>query len=258
MKTVLSFVLVLAATVAAYAQPGGGRGQGGGGFGGGTSRMALLNIEAIQKELGLTEDQVAAIKKLRDESRPMRGGRGEGGERRRPRGNGDEARAATARWYFVQDEQPRQRGQLSEEDRARFRAQAEERAKKEKDELAKILKPEQVKRLREIYIQVAGTSALSDSEVAAELKITDEQKQKISKAREESFAGMRELFTGGGDREAARTKMEEMRKKADASVLAVLTEDQKKQFEEMKGKKFDLPEGALRGGRQGGRPAQNN
>jgi Spy/CpxP family protein refolding chaperone len=62
-------------------------------------------------------------------------------------------------------------------------------------------------------------------------------------------AQMRELFQGGGgDREAIQAKMQELRRAADAKVLAVLTPEQQKKFEEMKGKPFAMPEGFGRGG----------
>lgn len=267
-------LLVCAASVAEAQRPGGGRQGGfGGGFGGpgqGVSLLALLRIEAVQKELELTEDQVASIRKVSEELRPARGGRGEGrpggeGQPRRRRGGNDDsdARANGPERFFVQQEgQPGPR-EISEEDRARFREQAEARAKKEREELAKILKPEQMKRLEEIRIQQAGPAALNFPDVAEKLKITDEQKEKMGKAREESQAKMRELFTGArdGDREAARAKIAELRKETEEKVLAVLSEDQKKQFEDMKGKKFDMPENAGRGpggrgpgGRGGDRP----
>ena len=64
--------------------------------------------------------------------------------------------------------------------------------------------------------------------------------------------GMRELFTSGGGREGMREKIEKMRKDMEGDVLGVLTSDQKKKFEEMKGEKFEMPEGAFgRGGRGG-------
>jgi hypothetical protein len=44
-----------------------------------------------------------------------------------------------------------------------------------------------------------------------------------------------------------------MRKESDEQVLAVLTEEQRKQFDEMKGEPFEMPEGGFgRGGFGGG------
>jgi hypothetical protein len=259
-------LLCLANVAVSQQRPGGGRGQGGfgGGFGG-TSRLQLLSLEAIQKELGLEPAQVEAITKLREELRPMRGG-GEGRPgNRRPGGDGKgrapEARTAVpADWYFVQaQDQPRR--QPTPEQLEEFRKQAAERTKQEKAKLAEILLPNQLKRLNEIYIQQLGTRAFDDEEVATALSITAEQKTSIAKVREEQGAAMRELFTGGGDREAARTKMAEMRKATDEKIIAVLTADQKAKFDEMKGKPFEMPEGAQRGGPGGApgrRPAGNS
>jgi Spy/CpxP family protein refolding chaperone len=270
LRLAMGIALVVCLATVAQAQPGGGRGGFGGGFGGGSNRLGLLRIEAVQKELGLTEDQIASIKKLSDELRPM-GGRGAGGRpggarpqggegqprRGGRRGNTPDARLEGPERFFVQAQPGR--GQLSDEERAKFREEAAARAKKEKEELAKILKPDQLKRLREIFIQQAGTGAIGDEEVASELGISAEQKEKLAKIREEQGAAMRELFTGGGDREANRTKMADLRKSTDEKVLAVLSEDQKKKFEDMKGKKFDMPENPGRGGRPGGaRPNNNN
>jgi len=271
MRMAMGVALMVCLATVAQAQPDGGRGGFGGfggGMGGGGSRLGLLRIEAVQKELGLTEDQIASIKKLSDELRPMgrgQGGRGEGQPRRGggngargQRGNNPDVRLEGPAQYFVQAQGGR--GQLSDEERAKLREEAAARTKKEKEELAKILKPDQIKRLREIYIRQLGVAALNDEDVAKDLGISDEQKTKLTKVREEQGAAMREAFGaagGGGDREAARTKMTELRKSSEEKTLAVLTEDQKKKFEELKGKKFDMPENAGRGA-GGGRPARPN
>jgi hypothetical protein len=261
---VLSAVAMLClASVAVSQQRPGGRGQGfggGGGFGG-TSRLQLLGVEAIQKELGLEPAQVEAIAKLREELRPMReGGRPQGGKGR-PGGKAKAPEASNSvptDWYFVQAQnQPGQRGQLTPEQIEEIRKQAAERAKQEKAKLAEILLPNQMKRLNEIYIQQLGTRAFDDAEIAGELKITDEQKASIAKVREESQAATRELFAGGGgDRDAIREKFAAARKETDEKIVAVLTAGQKAQWEEMKGKPFELPEGALRGGPGGGAPGR--
>src|SRR5262245_13609017 len=182
-------------------QPG-GRGTGGfGGFGGGfggfggfggrggTSRLQLLNVEAVQKELELVDEQLTAIQKVRDELRPMgfggRGGApgGDAGGRRRGGNGGNNpppngASLQSADLYFVQAQQPPGQGgqggqgrrgggqggaggfgnfQLTDEQRAEFEKQRLERLKQEKDKLAEILLPHQMKRLNEIYIQQLGT-----------------------------------------------------------------------------------------------------
>ena len=127
---------------------------------------------------------------------------------------------------------------------------AAEQQAKAKQELAGILLDEQQKRLQEIYIQVAGTQALNDADVAAALTLTDDQKAQMQAARDEANAQRRELFNSD-DREAAFEKMAELTKQADEKILALLNADQQAKFAEMKGKPFDMPADALRGGRGG-------
>jgi Spy/CpxP family protein refolding chaperone len=287
-RAILTIGLVGLATAAAFAQqPGqqGQRGRGGppgggfGFFGGGgmTSRLSLLGIAEVQKELELADEQVKEIQKLQEEFRARfrspGGGPPGAGEGRRGRPDGDGKRGDTKRgdnnrgdkasrtvpadWYFVQaqQEQPRRPGsfQLTDEQRAEIEKQRLERSREEKAKLAEILLPNQIERLTQIFIQVAGVEALRDEEVAKELGISEAQSAKLAEVRranqEEIGPQMRELFGGGeGDREANRAKFDQLRKAGDLKVLALLTPDQKKKFEEMKGKSFKMPEGAGRGG----------
>ena len=210
----------------------GGRGGGGsmfGGRGGGDMTMTLLRVEAIRTELEISPDQEEALTKMQEQGRPER-----------------------------PDADFRN---MSEEERTEFftkmRKQAEERNTKMKEQLEEVLFPEQLERLQEINIQLQGIAALRNPEVAKELKITDAQKKELEEVQagmmEKMREGMRELFTGGGGREGMREKIQKMRDDMEGDVLDVLTSDQKKKFEEMKGEKFEMPEGAFgRGGRGGG------
>jgi len=217
-------------------QPGGRPGPGGpmmmrGGFGGG-GLLGLVRIEAIQEEIELLDDQKAQIDKLAEEMRPQRG---EGDQRPDFRNMSDE-----------------ERQKFFDEMRKRF----EERAKTANEKLKKILLPHQIKRVEQISLQFRGTRALTDPEIAEKLKLTDAQKKKIEETmtanRESMGTRVRELFQGGGgDREKAREQFRKLREEADAKVLAVLTSDQKKQLEALKGDPFEMPEGGF-GFRRGG------
>ena len=210
----------------------GGRGGAGGsmfgGRGGGDMTMSLLRIEAVRTELEISPDQEEALTKMQEQGRPERP-------------NADFRN-------------------MSEEERTEFftkmRKQAEERNTKMKEQLEEVLFPEQLERLQEINIQLQGIAALRNADVAKELKITDAQKKELEEVQagmmEKMREGMRELFTSGGGREGMREKIEKMRADMEGDVLAVLTSDQKKKFEEMKGEKFEMPEGSFgRGGRGG-------
>jgi hypothetical protein len=137
----------------------------------------------------------------------------------------------------------------------------QERAREEKAKLAEVLLPHQIKRLTEIYIQQAGLAAIQDEDIAQELGISDAQRTKMTEVRQANQETLgpqyREAFQL--EDEARRSKLEELRKIGDAKLLAVLSSDQQKKFEAMKGKPFAMPEGAGRGGRpggQGGRPGR--
>jgi len=206
---------------------GGGFGFGGGGFGGG--KLGLLRMEEVQKEIEIDEDQKAELDKLNEEIR------GDGGQNRN-----------------FQD--------LSDEERQKLFQEFQERTQKAEAKLGDILLPHQMDRLEQLSIQQRGTAALSDEKVAEKLELTDEQKEKLKTVQEEVGNTMRDearkIFQenqdggGGGD---AFAKLAELRKEAETKILDVLTDGQKKTFEEMKGEPFEFPRPQFgRGGRGGG------
>jgi Spy/CpxP family protein refolding chaperone len=69
-----------------------------------------------------------------------------------------------------------------------------------------------------------------------QLKFTADQKSKLNAIRERLQTERRALIGqgAGGDRQAAFQKLQELNQKAQADALAILTDDQKKQFEAMK------------------------
>jgi Spy/CpxP family protein refolding chaperone len=131
---------------------------------------------------------------------------------------------------------------LSREEAAKKMEESREASKKAVDE---ILNADQKKRLAEISLQARGTRALSDAEIAKALALTEEQTKKIKELDE----APRERPQQGAD----FAKIQEERT---AKYMAVLTEEQKKKFEEMQGAKFDTSK--LRQFGQGRRPGGNN
>lgn len=226
---VLAATLVLATSVSVMAQPpqpGGGRGFGGG-FGGFGGNAMLLGMEAVQKELALTDAQKETFTKLREEARAGFGG------------------GANFR-------------DMSDEERAKLRTQMEERAKKTEETIKSTLDEKQYARLNELSIQQAGVMALARPEVADKLKLSDDQKSKIREVagagRGGPGGGSRGGFNPNASAEERAKAMEEARarrEKQEADVMAVLNDEQKKSFEEMKGKKFEFPAFGGFGGRPG-------
>ena len=224
--------------------PGGGqggrggfgqRGGGPGGFGGGDPTFGLLRNDAVKEEIELMPDQEEAIGKL------MEQGRGE-----RPDFDFRNASEEERREFFE-----------------KMQADREERSKKMKMQLEEVLLPDQMERLEQIVVQVRGVAAFRDEEIASKLGITDAQKKELEevgqKVREEMQAKGQELrdsLRDGGNREEAFAKMRELfaegQELAMEKAIAVLNSSQRAKYDDMKGKKFEMPEGQFGFGRGGG------
>lgn len=261
MKRIRIFTLMLAALAMVVApsvvdaQPGGQRqgGQGGqrqgGGFGRGgmtggarpVSITQLLQIEKVREDAEILDEQVEDIKtavdKVRQDARTNQG----------ERPNFRELTEAQREEFFK-----------------KFREQQETTNKKIQEAIEDVLLPQQVERLNEIRLQIQGVGALLTEPVQKELKITAEQKTKFTEIQKETqekgqelFSGVRELFQGG-DREKAqaamqeiREKMTNMQKETEKSIVGVLTDSQKKEFDKMKGKPVEISQEELRPSRGG-------
>lgn len=234
----LTVLLVLSSTTAMAQRggPGGGRGPGGfgggfGGFGGGGSTLGLLQRESVAEELKLTDEQKTKIRELSDKMR-------------------EDTRI---RDLFGK------MGTASEEERAVVQAEIAkvmESMRQQADvDLKKVLDSEQFTRYRQMALQTRGVSALGDTDVAGELKLSEDQIAKLKAISEESDKKRREMFESmrqsgfrGGDE--MRTKFEELRKESEDKRMAVLTPDQRKSYETMRG-----PEMAADPNAPGGRGA---
>jgi hypothetical protein len=121
--------------------------------------------------------------------------------------------------------------------------------------LAGLLDDEQEERLQGITIQIAGANAVMiDAKLADELKITDDQKTKLQEIQQENMREMSESFRASGiPRESSRAKFEELHANGEKKLLAVLTSDQQKQLEALKGDKIKIDLMKLPGGGSGDR-----
>lgn len=108
----------------------------------------------------------------------------------------------------------------------------------------KVLTPEQTKRLTECWLQKVEATAAADDEIAKVLGLTEKQRKDIDRLLEVGWDEMQGLFQSGAHDEATQKAAEESRKKTAKKVEAVLTDEQKKALEKMKGapmKKRDKP-----------------
>jgi type II secretory pathway component GspD/PulD (secretin) len=183
----------------------GGFGGGGAAFFGGGGRSGLLDLanrdEQAQAEVKLTDDQKAKIKELADSLQPDR-------------------QAMFARFGAAQTDEDRQK--LQEE----MTREAEERRKTGDAKLKELVSAEQFTRLEQLWLRQAGHGALSRDEIAAALKLSDEQKADVKKIQDEYTEALR---TGGF--RMPRDEREQLRTDRDAKLAKVLSADQTKVWE---------------------------
>jgi Spy/CpxP family protein refolding chaperone len=181
--------------------------------------LFLLNNPQVQQELKLTEEQRDKVSALGEQLRE------------KFRGLGQELR-----------------GLSPEEREKRVQAVNEEVEK----ELAKVLKKEQLQRLKQIALQVEGLAALARPEIAKQVGLTEGQQQQIREILREANEKRRALFQQGppADRQAMFREMQKIREWVDEQIGKLLTEQQKKKWQELIGEPFKLefrPFGGPRG-----------
>jgi hypothetical protein len=124
--------------------------------------------------------------------------------------------------------------------------------------LADILKPDQLKRYKQIELQQRANSpfggglagVFATPEIATELKLTDDQKEKIKGIGEDFQKDAADArANAGGDFAAMQEKMTAMRKEVTTKITGLLTDEQKKTWKEMTGEPFEVkyPMGGGRG-----------
>ncbi|MGO8691999.1 MAG: Spy/CpxP family protein refolding chaperone [Thermoguttaceae bacterium] len=199
----------------------------------GSIRVRLLMVEAVQKDLGLTADQIG---KLRDCVKVA----------------GEEYRENVAK---AREILPPSRHFSPEEYEARqgaFRAFTEELRSKQKASRTKILAmltPSQGERLKQIQLQVAIPAALARPEIIKALNISEEQRGKIralcDRVDEKLLAALSHL--GDLSPKERRQKMIEFMKESDKAqaeankpILDVLTPEQRAKLEKLQGKKIEV------------------
>jgi Spy/CpxP family protein refolding chaperone len=214
---------------------GGGPGGGRGGMrmmGGGTLSFAMIaSAEKVASELKLTDDQKKSITAINES-----------------------LRAANQEIF----------SQIRDADEAEVLKQIVTNTAKANEKTLAALQPEQAARLKGISLQLTGALGVSSDPFASELKITDDQKKSLDGLRremgEKTQARMQEFFGGGGFPDFAKIQEAnaEIQKEFNEKGLAVLTDEQKTKFNEMKGEKLDItmmdimPRMGGRGGPPGG------
>lgn len=221
----LGLMIVLVTSMAADAQQRRGRrGSSGRAFGSSNSLASIVGMPEIQQELELSDDQKklleALLADLRDQGRGvLRGGFGV------PRGGAD--------------------GPLRPE---QFRERLESMNQRGEQLVMVVLEPKQSIRLKELRIQREGVRALDRSEVSKTLELTKEQLEEIRRIRSEASTAPGRA----GERPTAPPSRDTLRK-LETDIMAVLSDEQKNQWEQLKGEPFRFPERFSGRGPSGGR-----
>ena len=183
----------------------------------GRGSLALLRLEKVQQDLGLSAEQTDQIKKVVAE----------------------QAKASEAIRGQLENLTDEQRKAKLEELQATFKQRRKEIATK----LDAILSADQRTRLHEIYLQVHGTAALNHQDIAEALKLTDDQRAKLKEIRAatvKSIHDAAETARTSGDQAGLSKTVAAIAKEASAKALDVLTAEQRQQFDSMQGKKLEI------------------
>jgi Spy/CpxP family protein refolding chaperone len=203
LAVVFGVVLLLTSTAAA---------QRFGPFGGGGGKAMLLMNPDVQQELKLSEDQIAKVKEI-----------------------SQSVFEKNKEIFAKLKDTPKD--QLREKFTEIAKAIGEETDKAMKD----LLKPEQTKRMRQLELQQRGYEAFTDAEVQKDLKLDDDQKEKIKILTDDARKDVGELFQGAkGNFQEAMTKIQALRKDTLEKVMATLKEDQKKAWTALTGEPFEF------------------
>jgi hypothetical protein len=103
--------------------------------------------------------------------------------------------------------------------------------------MAGILDAKQMKRLKQIEWQIAGVNALQDPDLQKELKLNDEQKKKLDGLFNDANKKMQQLFQS---QERSPEKYQAVVKELEEKANSVLSEEQQKNFKELKGPRFQF------------------
>ncbi len=87
-----------------------------------------------------------------------------------------------------------------------------------------------------------------DAQISKELGLSEESIKKLREVNRENQAARREAMQSGqgGNREEMMENMRKLTEKADAALLAVLSDAEKKKMEELKGAKLEIDMAPLR------------
>ncbi len=172
----------------------------------------LLRNDKVQEELKLTDDEKAAVKKAED--------------------------AVSAKYKDDLDKARADRDFPKMTELRKTMSADLEKA------LANVLKPEQIKRAKQIQVQAAGLAAFSMDDVQTALKLSDKQMDDVKQEEKDLQSDTRDVFQAAqGDQTKmadARKKIQTMRADSIDKIVEGMSADQKKTWTDLTGEKSDV------------------
>ena len=157
----------------------------------------MLQMENVQKELGLTPEQKEKLKEIAKKAAESM--------KKEPRFD----------WAKFRDMKPEEQQKAQKEMADRYAKRAEETKK----QVEQILTPKQVEQLKDMEFRQRAASMLYMPQVLQQIELTDEQKQQMQKIREET-----------------QSKMAQLQRESQDKTLNVLTPEQTKKLKELSDK----------------------
>lgn len=191
----------------------------------GTDPLQLLENQQIKQELNLTADQSTKLKQIEEEFR---------GELRQK-----------VSGLNLKELDSKQRDQKLTEVSDDIQKQVTDTRTK----VAEVLQPDQLKRFKEITLQIYSFGPLSYDQFTQELGLTPEQQTQLNDNREQMVQKMRSNWQVPETNNPQQTgkliadnrkRLEQIIKDSNDQALAVLTPEQQKTLETLKGEKFQL------------------
>jgi Spy/CpxP family protein refolding chaperone len=190
-----------------------------------TDPLELFNNEQIQKELNLSQEQVTKLNEINQEFRQELG-------------------KITSGLNLANLDPEAQKAKLDE-----IQPQIEEQIQATRQKVSETLTPDQLTRYKGITLQIYGWGVFTSDEFVDELKLTDEQKTELAKLREQMLTEMRANWqppTSNDEQERQkaidenRKRMEKIIESTNDEALALLTPEQQKSLDTLKGEKFEF------------------
>lgn len=208
----------------------GGQGQGQGMMGmmqqrggmGGSLVQIVLRPD-VQRELNITPEQRTRLEALRPGGGPGGGagmrGQGQGqGQRGQGQGQGGDMRERMAQMQAQQDAQVRE-----------------------------ILNATQMRRAEELRVQMMGARYITTPAGQAALNLTDAQKRQVADLQTKQMEAMQTVMQRARDGQIQRDEIQSIMERNEnimnEELMKILTDDQKKKLEELKGRPFTFQRG---------------